>query len=254
MKPILSVITVVYNNVDFIHEAINSVLSETLPSIEYIIIDGKSTDGTVSVIESYGLKITKFVSARDNGLYDAMNKGVSIATGDYVSFINADDYYVPEALGVVVKNLMSQSPDVLYADLDYINNEKQVQRCWRPGKFNPDNLKNLWIPPHPTTFIRRKLIIKAEGFDLKYKLAADYDLILKVLSGAEKVIYLDTVLVKMRLGGATNVSWENIIKQNVEIFMSYKRQFNRYPVLKFFIKLVNRFYQVNRAKKFRNKR
>jgi glycosyltransferase len=227
-------------------------LSDNLPNIEYIIIDGASTDGTVSIIESYGSRITKFVSSPDDGLYDAMNKGVRIASGEYISFINADDYYVPKALDKVVNKLVSEKPDLLYADLDYIDHEKRVQRCWRPGEFNVTKLRDLWIPPHPTTFMRKNLFNEVKGFDLQYELAADYDLILKVLCRTKKVSYLDTVLVKMRLGGATNVSWRNILKQNIEILNAYKRQFNSYPVFKLFGKLINRFIQMNRAKSLRN--
>ena len=248
MNPLLSVITVVYNNASFIQEAINSVILTKLPNTEYIIIDGGSTDGTVPLVEAYGTQITKFVSEPDAGIYDAMNKGINFATGDYISFINADDYYEHKSLEKITEKLDLERPDVLYADLDYIDNNRQVRRCWRPGSFDKKKLQDLWISPHPTTFIRRDLIQKFSGFDIKYKLAADYDLLLKVLSSAEKVIYFDTVVVKMRLGGATNVTWQNIFKQNMEIFRSYRSHFNSYPLLKFLNKLVNRLVQITLAK------
>lgn len=248
MKPLLSVITVVFNNANYISEAIDSVLNTNRKDVQYVIIDGASTDGTVDIIKSYGDKVSKFVSEPDEGLYDAMNKGVGLSDGEYIAFINADDYYVDGELGKVIKELYEKKPDVLYADLDYIDNERTVKRCWRPGLFRAENLSDLWIPPHPTTFMTRELFTSAGGFNLSYRLAADYDLMLRVLSMSKKVHYLDTVLVKMRLGGETNISWSNIYEQNLEIARSYKSIFRRYPLLQFLLKVLNRLVQMIRAK------
>ena len=248
MKPLLSVITVVFNNANYISEAIDSVLNTNRKDVQYIIIDGASTDGTVDIIKSYGDKISKFVSEPDEGLYDAMNKGVGLADGEYIAFINADDYYVDGELGKVIEELYEKKPDVLYADLDYIDNERKVKRCWRPGRFRAENLSDLWIPPHPTTFMTRELFTSAGGFNLRFRLAADYDLMLRVLSTSKKVHYLDTVLVKMRLGGVSNISWSNIYKQNLEIARSYNSVFYRYPLLQFLLKVFNRLVQMIRAK------
>ena len=248
MKPLLSIITVVFNNVNYINEAIDSVLNTNSKDVQYIIVDGSSTDGTVEVIKAYGNKISKFLSEPDKGLYDAMNKGVGLADGQYIAFINADDYYVDGELGKVINELYEKSPDVLYANLDYIDNERKVKRCWRAGQFRAKNLSYLWIPPHPTTFMTRELFTSVGGFNLSYRLAADYDLMLKALTISDNVHYLDTVLVKMRLGGVSNVSWSNIYKQNLEIAKSYKSIFHRYPVLQFSLKVFNRLEQWIRAK------
>lgn len=250
MKPLLSVITVVFNNADFISEAIDSVLKTNTKDVQYLIIDGGSTDSTVDIIKSYGDKISKFVSEPDEGLYDAMNKGARLADGQYIAFINADDYYVDGELGKVIDELHKKQPDVLYADLDYIDNERKVKRCWRPGQFRIKKLISLWIPPHPTVFMKRDIFNAVGGFDLKYRLAADYDLILRVLSIAESVDYLNSVLVKMRLGGASNVSWTNIVRQNIEIVMSYKSVYKTYPIRQLAFKIGNRFIQIFRAKEF----
>ena len=248
MKPILSIITVVFNNANYISNAIDSVLQNKTNDVQYIIIDGASTDGTVDIIKSYGDKISKVVSENDEGLYHAMNKGAALADGDYISFINADDYYVDSNLTKAITSIRENRPDVLYADLDYIDSENVIKRCWRPGNFKAKKLYDLWIPPHPTTFMKLDLFNKVGGFNLNYKLAADYDLILRVLSIANKVHYFDTVLVKMRLGGATNISWSNIYKQNVEIAKSYKLVFHRYPIRQFILKAFNRLIQMIRTK------
>ena len=247
-KPLITIVTVVYNGVKYLENTILSIVNQTYNNIEYIIIDGASTDGTVDIIKSYGDKISKFVSEPDEGLYDAMNKGVGLADGEYIAFINADDYYVDGELGKVIEELYEKKPDVLYADLDYIDNERRVKRCWRPGRFRAENLSDLWIPPHPTTFMTRELFTSAGGFNLRFRLAADYDLMLRVLSTSKKVHYLDTVLVKMRLGGVSNISWSNIYKQNLEIARSYNSVFYRYPLLQFLLKVFNRLVQMIRAK------
>jgi len=248
LKPLITIITVVYNNVGYIGEAIESVLKTSSNDIQYIIIDGGSNDGTIEIVRAYGNKISKFISEPDKGIYDAMNKGLAHADGQFVAYINSDDYYTEGALGKVIDSLKEINPDILYADLDYINNDRTTKRCWRPGKFKADKLRDLWIPPHPTTFIRRETFISLGGFNLFFKLAADYDLLLRGLSTTEKVYYLNTVLVKMRLGGATNVSWVNIFKQNIEISKSYKLIFHKYPIKQFSLKFFNRFVQIFNAK------
>jgi glycosyltransferase involved in cell wall biosynthesis len=244
---LLSVITVVFNGERHIAQAIESVLATKSSSIEYLVIDGASTDSTLNIVMSYGQKISKVVSEPDLGLYDAMNKGLRLSQGQYVLFLNADDYHVAGALEKVIAKLETSNPDVLYCDLDYVNEYGAIKRHWCPGSFQILKLKKLWISPHPTTSIKRDLLMDLQGFDIRYRLASDYDLLLRVFLRSKKIVYLDNLLVKMRLGGVTNSSFKNIILQNIEIFDSYKRHFDRYPTYYLMAKVKNRLLQMLKA-------
>jgi glycosyltransferase involved in cell wall biosynthesis len=247
-KPLLSIVTVVYNGERYITDTLESVVSQKHPLIEHIVIDGGSTDNTVAICSEYSSSIDIMISEPDNGIYDAMNKGLHIASGEYVSYLNADDYLVPDILAKIFKAISETSPDYLYCNLDYIDDAHTVKRRWVSGKYDSKNLKSLWIPPHPSSFIRTQLLRDLGGFNVKYKLAADYDLMLRAILSANTVEYLDGVAVKMRLGGATNKSWKNIIYQNVEIFRSYHAIYKTYPIASLMYKLLNRLKQQNRSK------
>jgi len=240
---LISIITVVYNSHLYIRETIESVLSQRCLAIEYVVIDGGSTDRTIDIILEYRDKISVFVSEPDNGIYDAMNKGVGLSSGDYVAFLNAGDYYTDGKLTLVADALSSDKPDLLYGDLDYIDDKHMVKRKWRSGAFSERKLKQLWIPPHPTVFMKRELFFHVGAFDLQQKLAADYDLLLKALLTSHKVQYLEKVLVKMRLGGASNLSIINIFKQNMEIYRSFRLAFHSFPLIPFVWKVANRILQ-----------
>jgi glycosyltransferase involved in cell wall biosynthesis len=243
----ISIITVVYNSHLHIRETIESVLSQGCSAIEYLVIDGGSTDGTTNIILEYSDQISVFVSEPDNGIYDAMNKGVGLSSGDYVAFLNAGDYYTDRNLSLIADALSSDYPDLLYGDLDYIDDKHIVKRKWRSGAFSKRKLKQLWIPPHPTVFIKRELFFQVGSFDLQYKIASDYDLLLKALLTSQKVQYFEKVLVKMRLGGTSNKSIINIFKQNMEIFRSFRLALQSLPLIPFVRKAANRFLQRMRA-------
>lgn len=245
---LLSVITVVFNGEKYIGSAIDSVVSYRSDLVEYIIVDGASTDRTLEIIKSYGASIAYVSSEPDLGIYDAMNKGIKLANGEYISFLNSDDFYTESALNKVVDALLESAPDFLYADMEIIDEDYATRRYWRAGEFKVKSLSKLWIPPHPTTVVKNTLMVNVGGFDLRYKLAADYDALLKILVSAKKVVYLDSVITKMRLGGVTNKSWLNIIQQNIEIFDSFKRQFGTYPTTQLFYKIYTKLVQFFEAK------
>ena len=136
----------------------------------------------------------------------------------------------------------------MYCDLDYVDEDGVTKRRWRPGTFDLLNMKKLWISPHPTTSIKRDLLMDLQGFDLRYRLASDYDLLLRVFLRSKKTVYLDSLLVKMRLGGVTNSSFKNIVLQNIEIFDSYKRLFGHFPTYYLIAKVRNRFLQMLKAR------
>ncbi|WP_373032366.1 glycosyltransferase family 2 protein [Sulfurovum sp.] len=216
----ISVITSVYNNHGTIAEAIESVLSQTYDNIEYIVVDGASTDGTVEVIQKYAGKIAAFVSEVDKGIYDGLNKGIALATGDVVGFLHSDDLFENEhVVAKIAETFKSDDVDSVYGDLLYVKKEDttQVVRYWKSCSFALNKLQNGWMPPHPTFYVKRDVYEKFGCFDTSFKIAADYDSILRFL-GKEGIstTYIPEVLVKMRVGGASNKSIRNILTKTKE--------------------------------------
>ena len=210
-----------WNNAKTIKDAINSVLNQSYKDIEYIVIDGASTDGTIAILQSYGDKI-KFISEKDNGLYDAMNKGIRMATGDVVGILNSDDFYASnKILQIVADEFLKGNIDSVYANLEYIdaNDPKRVIRYWRSKKYQEGLFRSGWHPAHPTFFVKKEIYEKYGVFDLSFKIAADYELMLRFFE-KYKIIssYVDEVFVKMRIGGESNKSIKNIIKANMESY------------------------------------
>ncbi|MDD3854341.1 MAG: glycosyltransferase family 2 protein [Sulfurimonas sp.] len=216
----ISIITVVWNNEKTIKDAIESVLGQTYKDIEYIIIDGASSDGTVEVVKSYGNKISKFLSEPDNGLYDAMNKGIALATGDVVGILNSDDFYIDNGvIERVMKEFEKSQADSVFADLVYVksDNLNKVVRYYDSSHFTPQRFAYGWMPAHPTFFVRRWVYEKYRLFRTDLKIAADFDILARFLYTHKiSYSYMKEVLVKMRLGGvSTSLSsiWINNIEQ-----------------------------------------
>ena len=236
----VSIITVVYNNEQTIKDAIESVLSQTYKNIEYIIIDGASTDGTVDIIKNYDDKITKFISEKDNGLYDAMNKGIRLATGDIVGILNSDDFYASSNIIEKVTNeLIKNSVDSVYGDLVYVDakDTDKIVRYWSSKEYKDGLFKTGWHPAHPTFFVKREVYEKYGVFNLNFKIAADYEIMLRFLEKYKiKSCYIPEVLVKMRVGGESNQSIKNIIKANIESYKAWKVNGLKPPLFLPFIK------------------
>ncbi|MCB9015277.1 MAG: glycosyltransferase [Lentimicrobiaceae bacterium] len=222
----ISVITIAYNSANSIHDAINSVLSQSYPDIEYIIVDGLSKDKTVDIIKSYGDKITKFVSEPDKGIYDALNKGIGMATGDVIGFMHSDDLFANnQILEKVAHVFQTHHTDSIYGDLEYVYKEdtSKVLRYWKSGNFSIRNLKCGWMPPHPTFYVKRSVYEKYGVFNINYRIAADYDTMLRFLGKYRiSTMYLPEVMVKMRVGGASNRSLKNIIRKSKEDYQAIK--------------------------------
>jgi len=216
----VSIITSVYNNKETIEDSIKSVLSQTHEDIEYILVDGASNDGTVDIIKKYKDKISFFVSERDSGIYDGLNKGIELATGDIVAFLHSDDIYNDEnVIKEIVELFKSEDVDSVYGDLVYVDkvDTSKIFRYWKSGEFTVERLKKGWMPPHPTFFVKRELYEKYGKFDLSFKIAADYDFMLRMLGKYQiSTAYLPKVLYKMRVGGASNRSIKNIIQKSKE--------------------------------------
>ena len=232
----ISIITVVFNNRDTIANAIDSVLSQTYNNIEYIIIDGKSTDGTLEIINQYGSNINTIVSEKDDGIYDAMNKGLKLATGDVIGILNSDDIYANNSIlnEVIIHFINDIDLDILYGDLVYVKNDNinKIVRTWTSNAYSCNFFENGGVPPHPSLFVSARVYQKAGYFNLKYRLAADYEFMLRIFKKFNfKIKYLPLVLVNMRLGGATNNSLKNILKGNVEILNSWTENGYKIPIL-----------------------
>jgi len=223
----VSIITVCYNSRATIADALRSVASQSWPQIEYIVIDGGSTDGTVDLVRELAPAGTVLVSEQDRGIYDAMNKGLRLATGDLIGFLNADDVLTHEnVVSDIAKLAERESADVIYGDLIYIshNAAKRTVRYWRSGQFSHAQLRWGWMPPHPTFYVRRPLVQKLGLFDIRYKIAADYDFMLRYLrEPGLKVSYLPEVLVEMKTGGASNRSISAILLKSREDYSVLKK-------------------------------
>ncbi len=217
----VSIITVVWNNVSTIKDAIDSVLEQTYDTIEYIVVDGASMDGTVEIVQSYGDKITKFVSEKDNGLYDAMNKGIGLATGDVVGILNSDDFYIDKfVIEKIVKEFQSKNVDSVFADLVFVKPENidKTVRYYDSSHFSPKKFAYGWMPAHPTFFVKREAYAKYGLFKTDYKIAADYELLTRFLAKNKlNYSYIKEPIVKMRIGGASTSGIKSNYILNKEI-------------------------------------
>lgn len=220
VKMKLSIITVVWNNKETIKDAIDSVLAQTYENIEYIIIDGASSDGTVEVVQSYGDKIYKFISEPDNGLYDAMNKGILLATGDVIGILNSDDFYIDEfVIEKVVEKFESTNIDSLFADLVFVKPDSlsNVVRYYDSSACFPEKFQYALYPAHPTFFVKRCVYEKYGLFKTDYKIAADFDIMARFLyTNKISFSYIKEPIIKMRVGGvSTSFSsiWINSLEQ-----------------------------------------
>jgi glycosyltransferase involved in cell wall biosynthesis len=225
--PKVSVVTVCYNSAATIADTIKSVAKQDYESLEYIVVDGKSSDDTVQIVERSGPVVTKCISERDSGIYDAFNKGLSLATGEVIGFLNSDDFYPRADVISLVARAFADDPDLdaIYGDLCYVKqfDTDKILRYWRSSDYRPGLFVSGWVPPHPTFFVRKHVYEHFGGFDLSYRIAADWELLARLIEVKRiKTRYLAEVLVHMRLGGVTNRSWSNVWKQNKEIWQAMK--------------------------------
>jgi len=223
----ISVITAVYNAKDTLADALDSILAQQYPDVELIVIDGASNDGTLDVLENYRDRIGILISEPDHGIYDALNKGIRHATGDVIGFLHADDLFADESVLLEVAAAFSEGHvDAVYGDLEYVRKSEpdKVIRYWKSGAYSAAKLKHGWMPPHPTFYVRRSVYEQYGAFDTSFRIAADYDCMLRFLCRAgTKAAYIPEVLVKMRLGGASNRSLSNIMQKSREDYIALRR-------------------------------
>lgn len=218
--------TAVYNNVAEIEGAMRSVLGQRGIGIEPVVIDGGSTDGTLDVLERYRDRLGAFVSARDGGIYSALNRGLALATGDYVGFLHSDDLFAsPDALTTLFDGLNHDRPDAVWGDLNYVRktDPDRIVRRWIATSFTRRRLRLGWMPPHPALYVRRDRFLALDGFDETMRIAADYDFVLRMFAGGGDFRYIPGTVVHMRTGGASNRSLGAILSKSREDMAALRR-------------------------------
>ncbi|MDW1644335.1 MULTISPECIES: glycosyltransferase family 2 protein [Vibrio] len=222
----VSIITATYNSSETIVDTLKSLEQQSYPDIEYIIIDGASKDNTLEVVRQNCTRVSKIISEPDKGIYDALNKGIQAATGDVIGFLHSDDLFAyPDAVADIVATLEKNQSQAAYADLAYVSKDDtdKMVRLWTSGDYQRNKMLSGWMPPHPTFYMKRELYQSLGQFDLGFKIAADYDSLLRYLwSNKVSMSYLPKVLIKMRVGGASNRSLGNIYKKTCEDIQALK--------------------------------
>lgn len=242
----ISVITVCFNAAETIKSTIDSIASQRHQNIEHIIVDGGSTDGTREIICSSD-SVSKYVFEPDDGIYDAMNKGIKAASGDIVGILNADDFYANEnVLSNVATAFSDPLIDTVYGDLVYVDKENtdKIIRYWKSQCFVPGLFQRGWMPAHPTFFVRKHYFDELGYYDTEYKIQSDFELTMRFLEIYRLTsVYLPNIMIKMRIGGASNNSLRNIIKGNIEAFKACKKNNLNIPFYFNLIKTASRLPQ-----------
>jgi len=216
----VSIITATYNSAQTIRDTLDSINAQTYQDIEHIIVDGLSKDETLMLVEQHGKRVSQCISEKDKGIYDALNKGIALATGDVVGFLHSDDVFAhPKAVEHIVAAFRQHQTQSVYGDLQYVKREQPgcVVRSWKSGEYRRQRLRQGWMPPHPTFYMQRNLYEQLGGFDTKLRIAADYDSMLRYLWGGNiSVAYVPEVLLKMKIGGESNRSLRNLLRKSRE--------------------------------------
>jgi glycosyltransferase involved in cell wall biosynthesis len=221
----ISIVTATFNSAATVADTLECISRQDHPHIEHIIVDGGSKDDTLGIVRRFP-HVARVVSGKDKGIYDAMNKGIGLATGDVIGILNSDDIYTDEkVLSLVAEAFADPSVMTVYADLQYVypDDLSRIQRTWKTGRFRKRNFYYGWMPPHPTFFVRREVYDRAGLFNLELRSAADYELMLRILLKlGMSAHYIPKVIVKMRAGGMSNASLFNRVRANKEDRMAWK--------------------------------
>jgi glycosyltransferase len=226
----ISIITATYNSAETIQETIESVLSQNDCDIEYVVVDGQSNDGTLDIIKKNESRFNgrmQWISEPDKGIYDALNKGIRLVTGDIIGFLHSDDVFAsPSVINTIQEVFEKTNADVVYGDLIYVDkmNPEKVLRYWRSQPFSSSLLLRGWMPAHPTVFMKKEIYEQHGGFDLSFSISADYDFLLRVFQdNSLRSVYLPQVITKMRLGGTSNKTIRNIVIKSKEDYWALRK-------------------------------
>ena len=220
-----SILTAVYNRASVISQCLSSLHAQSFTDFEHLIIDGASTDGTTAILRPLIDTRTTLISEPDHGIYDALNKGLRICRGEIIGILHSDDRYAdPDVLQWVAEAFKDPAIDAVYGDLNYISESGTIIRHWRAGEYTTGSLRRGWMPPHPALFIRRRVIEKFGVYDTSFRIAADYDAILRYfLTGRIRAAYIPRILVNMQTGGASNASLRQVILKSREDYRAIRK-------------------------------
>ncbi len=245
----VSIITVTYNSQKYLSHCFASVQSQTYKNIEHIVVDGNSSDDTISIIKNHLSANTKWISEPDNGMYDAINKGMSMATGDIVGILNSDDMLVgDDVIEKIVQTFIKEKVDSVYGNLVYVDQEvtDRVFRVWKGKKYDRNLFEMGWMPGHPTFYIKRDLISQFGGYENHYFTAADYEFMARYLyKNKVSSFYLNKLIVKMRRGGASNKNLNDRIRANRRDYLAMKVNCIPMPFLTSILKPIIKMHQYN---------
>ncbi|TAH00979.1 MAG: glycosyltransferase [Sphingobacteriales bacterium] len=243
----ISLITVCYNAESNITDCLKSVKSQDYPNLEYIIVDGGSNDATLDIVNKFSDIISILISEPDKGIYDALNKGIAAASGDIIGIMHSDDFFAQSnILTEVAKAFITNKADLLYGNLDYVNriNIKKITRRWRSQEYDDQLFLNGWMPAHPTFYAKKSCFLTSGNYDLRFKSAADYDLMLRFFYKTNyKKYFLNIVMVKMRVGGKSNVTLSNRWYANREDYQSLKKNLIPFPLKIILFKPLRKIWQ-----------
>ncbi len=247
----ISIITVCYNAADTLSDTLDSVASQNYSDVEHIIVDGGSVDGTEEVVKDKGWRVAVWRSESDQGVYDGMNKGLSLASGEVIGFLNADDIYMhSDVLTKVAATMADSAIDACYANLVYVDRKQtsRVIRHWTSQNYAPGLFEKGWMPAHPTFFVRKSVYEKLGGFNLRYRLQSDFDLALRFIGIHNiRTRFIPEVWVRMRMGGMSNNSIRNVIRGNIEAYSSCRANGLKVPPWFILGKLFSRLPQFVKA-------
>ena len=219
----LSIITICYNSQSSIVNTIESIKNQTINNLEYIIIDGGSSDRTIDIIKNYKI-VDSFISEKDNGIYDAFNKGIKNATGDIIGFLNSDDIFHDENSLKTILDSFDDDTDCVFGDLVYTNDKNQTKRIWRGSPYKKGAFKKGWMPAHPTFYCKKSVYEKCGFYKDEYKIAGDFELMLRFLEKYNiKSKYISKTIVNMKLGGVSNKNILTVFKILQEEFNAFKQ-------------------------------
>ena len=246
----ISIITATFNSASHIATCIASVNAQRHRNIEHIIVDGASKDNTLEIIKSSPNRVAKIISEPDNGIYDALNKGIKAATGDIIGFLHSDDTFgSPDTLEKIVKQFETRKkgkkPDGVHGNLLFVDRQNIVVRTWYGKPFERKNVKYGWMPPHPTLFLKKEVYQKHGGFDTSFRIAGDYNFMLKVMLDKDiSLAFLPEIITKMRVGGASTGDSKSLIFKSKEDIRALRNNGFRFPYVVLSFKILRKLPQL----------